>query len=561
MFGNDSQPSVIYKYGAKEPVSGLERVKEQLSLAHKYRNKLTEIERKRRESSAETVRRLSPDLDALQIQLDGLYGELTTAKDAIKSANKHARKKVGTPEQKAEVKRLTKVIAEVKPRLAEAKRRAYQSVEGEAALAEIEASTLEECKAARAASGLYWGTYLQVEQSASQSRKGKAPPRFMRWTGDGKLAVQLQGGMALEEAFIGKDSRFRLDALPSNAWGKGVPSRHRRTTAWLRVGSDGRNPVWAAVPFTMHRLPPDDSSIKWVYLARRRVGCQYEWSLCLVLSRAEGWGKPDLASGGTVAVNCGWRRMPDGIRAAYWIGNDGQEGELRLSDRDVSRWTKANDLRGIRDTRFNAVVELLADWMSKHESPDWLAERTRHMRQWRAVAKLAAVVLNWRDNRFAGDETIFSAMEEWRKKDKHLYEWEANQKRKAIAWRDDLYRNFAADLSLRYSTVVLDDTDWKKLAKIPEPESDEVNLAAFNRTVSAPGRMSAVLKQRFAECVRVKAKNTTQRCNVCGELAQFDAATHLWAKCRNCGAEWDQDANHCLNLLAAASGPVVAETA
>ncbi len=560
MFGNDAQPSVIYRYGAKEPASGLQVVCDQLSLAHRYRNKLVEIERKRRESVAEVVHRLSPDLDTLQNNLDGLYDSLTATRKAIKTANKQERKNAGTPEQKAEVKRLQRAAAEAKSRLAEAKRRAYKSPEGKAALAEIDAIALEECKAARAASGLYWGTYLAVENSAKQSRKGKSPPGFKRWTGTSKIAVQIQHGMTLEEAFGGEDSRFRLDRLPSNAWNKGVPPRHRRTTAWLRVGSDGRDPVWAAVPFTMHRLPPDDAVIKWVYLTRRRIGCQYEWSLCLVLSRSEGWTKSDLANGGTVAVNCGWRRLEDGLRVAYWIGDDGQEGELRLGECDMSRWTKASDLQGIRDTRFNAIVDLLAGWKEQHDVPDWLAERTRYMRQWRAIAKLASVALFWRDNRFSGDDAIFAAMEEWRKKDKHLYEWEANQRRKAVAWRDDIYRNVAARLSRRYRTVVLDDTDWKKLAKTPEPESDKVNPAAFNRMVSAPGRMSEVLRQRFAECVRVKSKNTTQRCHVCGELAQFDAATHLWTKCRHCGAEWDQDANHCRNLLLAASGPVVAET-
>lgn len=548
MFGHDSLPSCIYSYGAKAPTINAELVNAQMSAAHKYGNKLVEIELQRREATNALVRRLSPDLEAAEQAVADLDQRIKAVQAAIRLTNQSARKKgKGTPEQRAEIKELRTKRKEAAGRRKEAKALAYESLEAKAELGTINQATGQTMRDARAESEIYWGTYLQVEQAAGKNRSGP-PPRFRRWTGDGKLAVQIQGGMTAEDAFAGKDKRFILEGDSKYA------------QAWIRIGSEGRQPVWAVVPVLMHRPIPDDCLIKWVYLIRRRVEAHHKWQLCLVLSRAGGWQKPDLARSGNVGIDFGWRLLDHGLRVAYWAGDDGQSGELVLPIRDVGRWQKADDLQSIRDERFNLALTSFREWLRAHELPDWLAERTKSVGQWRAQARLAALVIHWRGERFAGDEEIFAQIEAWRKKDKHLWTWEVNQRRKAVAWRVDLYRNFAATLSRQYRVAHIENTKWSDMAKRPTAEmEDDGNKASRRyRQIAAPGRLGKLIRERFAEVVKEEAAYTTQRCHACGELAQFDAATHLWTKCRHCGAEWDQDYNAAMNLLA--SGPVAQKT-
>ena len=375
------------------------------------------------------------------------------------------------------------------------------------------------------------------------------------------MVVQLQGGLSPAEAFAGADRRFRLEPVPDEAWDNGAPKRLQRTRAWVRVDSDGREPVWAVVPVTLHRPIPDDARIKWVYLIRRRVASKDNWSLCLVLSRQSGWMKTDLARGGCVGIDIGWRLVPDGLRVAYWVGDDGRSGQLVLPLRDVGRWQKAQDLQSIRSKNFDAVVLRLANWLRGRDLPDWLIERTKTLRQWRSQARLASVAIHWRGNRFDGDGEIFDAIEAWRKQDKHLWEWEHNQRRKAAAWREDTYRQLAAKLSRAYRTVCLEKTDWRQLARQAKPEEEGNAQAAHYMRTASPGQLTRLLAERFAEVVRVDPAHTTQRCHACGKLTPFDAAAQLTTTCRHCGAEWDQDFNAACNLLGgAARGPVMQKT-
>lgn len=549
MFGNESQPSVIYRYGAKAPTLGAEVIGEQIWLAHRYGNALVEIERDRRDAVAAKIRELSPTLHGALAEYERFSAAVQETAAEVKRANVAARRRSGEPRpDKERLKTLRNAKREAAAAVKVAKQRAYGSEQAKVALATIDAEFLERVKRARAESGLYWGTYLRVEQAAQKHRKGP-PPRFRRWQHDGAVAVQIQRGMTVNDAIAG-DNRIRLE--PAGKWWR----------LWLRVQSEGRHPVWAVIPVRIHRPIPEDARIKWVSIHRRRVGCTDQWSVCFVLARESGWAKADTAGDGAVGIDLGWRVVPAGIRVAYWCGSDGwRHDNLIISERDAARWTKADDLRSIRDQRFNAAKENLRMRLATMGGkPQWLIETTSHLNQWRSAARLAALAIRWRGERFEGDEVAFAELEAWRKQDRHLYEWEANQRRKAVAWRDDLYRRFAAELSRRYRTVVLEDADWRELARhAPEEEADS-RIGQFARTIAAPGRLREILRERFAESLLVPAEYTTQQCHVCGGRCEWDQGRHLEHTCEHCGCRWDQDANAAANMVAAASGPVACET-
>ena len=64
MFGNKSQPSLNYSYGASAPFAtkGLGLVDQQIRAGHDYKNRLIEVERERRQRVDTLIAQLSPTL-------------------------------------------------------------------------------------------------------------------------------------------------------------------------------------------------------------------------------------------------------------------------------------------------------------------------------------------------------------------------------------------------------------------------------------------------------------------------------------------------------------------
>lgn len=553
MFGHKSEPSRIWSFGCKVPTEGIEFAREQLRLAHKYRNKLVEIELKRREQSAEVVRACSPDLARLEQEYALAEAVLVGALAGQKKRNAVRRGRAASKEDREKIVELRRAKKDVYAQLKEAKALAYKSDTAREKLDSVNEADAEERRQARASSGLYFGTYLQVEQSMGSCRRG-APPKFMRWQGGGKLAVQIQHsaefreknpeGMTFNMALKGTDSRLIIASMDA---------KMERAEVKVRIGSDDKHdPIYLHLRCKFHRMPPSDAKIKWVYVTCRRVACHEQWTLHLVLSRAAGWSRADLAESGSCGVDVGWRLMEDGsLRVAVFRGDDGKETEIRLPAHDVDRWERSETLRSIRDEKFNIVRDRLCSWISGTDKallPDWFKERTDTLAQWRSEARLASLVLFWRNNRFAGDTVSHDYAEVWRRQDKHLYEWEANQLRKAIAWRTNLYRNLAAEFSRKYHTVRVENTDWRELQKNPDPEDEKGKVRPTNyRRIAACGDFLRILKERFAETLLVRAAHTTHTCHACGRRVVFDQVGELRAKCE-CGAEWDQDENAARNI-------------
>jgi hypothetical protein len=247
-----------------------------------------------------------------------------------------------------------------------------------------------------------------------------------------------------------------------------------------------------------------------------------------------------------------------GVRAAKWIGEDGEIGELVLDAHKVGELAKAEDLRSIRDKNFDAIKLQLSSWLATAKCvPDWLIEATKTLRQWRSQTRLAAVAIRWRSERFDGD-CIFQVVEDWRKQDKHLYEWEANARRGFLAWRQDRYRVFADQLGRKYGRLLIAAINWKSIQDKPaEEEADELRVARKRKRLVSPSQLQAILVERFGEVTKAEAKHLSGRCNVCGEMTEEPDRSALYYTCRHCESTYDQDENHCLNLLASSKVQLV----
>lgn len=553
MFGHDSQPSKIYSYGAKEPVANAERVFEQMQLAHKYRNRLVELERSRRARVDEALARLSPELVDTEKALSGAEVKLEEARAVIRKASADARTKKRPPEAVAAVKEWRDRLKELRAKRKSLRMELFSSPAWEAEQENVNGWVTGEQHRLRAECGLYWGTYLHVEQSMSGARSG-APPRFQRWEGDGHLAVQIQGGIAVAEAF-GSDNRVRIEPLPT----EGSKSARKKTRVHFRVGSDENgNPIFTVVPVMLHRPLAEDAKIKWVHLIRRRIATQCEWRVQFVLSRETGWARPDSATDGTVGIDVGWRLLDDGsLRVAYWVGSDGDRGQLVLPPDWLQEMKKTRDIRSIRDRNFDEVREKLAAWLRNADPhlsqiPQWLKDATASLSQWKSEARLAALVLKWRESRFEGDAGTFEALEAWRKRDKHLYEYEGNLRDQLQRRREDLYRVFVAKLRRKYKTAHIEELDLRDFHELPEAEEDAAQgaLREHTRDACLSFLTRRAIKESMSETFEIPAPDTTRACHSCGSIEEWDRRI-LTHKCSSCGVEYDQDENAAINLLKA----------
>ena len=469
-----------YSYGAKAPRENADLVERQLIAAHRYANRLVEIERERRVAWA-------------------------AAEDepAQKVANDDA---------------------------AEAIRRARAWCDG-----------------------LYWGTKQIVEDAAQRSRRSGREATFARWDGTGTIAVQIQWqatrhtGLTVDELLAGTDRRARLVGA----------GRHRLLS--LRIGSTGetgRDPLWATFPIVYHRDLPPEARIKWVCVVCRRVGTHFKWSAQFVLD-----GLPEITlpapTRGTLAVDVGWRRLDGNSRVAVWVDDAGQKGELYLPADLPTRWAKVEDLRSIRDKNFNGALAALREWRGEATVPDWFRQATTHLHAWRATARLAALSVRWRTQRFAGDDAAFVALELWRRQDKHLLEWESHQRENVMRARREAYRLFAR-FAATYRRVVVERLDLRDFAELPDGPEDPRATAARGRRFQAG--LSELLNSMADACLRsgsewieAPPEWTTQTCYQCGERELFDAAGSVEHTCSHCDAAWDQDENAARNLLARAA--------
>lgn len=584
MFGHDSQPSRVYSYVARPPSdpAQLAAVEEQMRLAHRYRNALVEHERARRAIVDAALAELSPRLLEVEAAIPAAERQLEVALGDLKREQARLRKKVRPAlyvERIAAARGALRLLRDERKRL---RVDLFVSSAWTERQAEIEDAAKAAKKGLRAANGLYWSSYLHVENSMGGARSG-APPRFARWDGGGHLAVQCQGGLDVPAMLGGRSPLLAIDAAPpplthaKNGHPLPQPREDLRRVVRFRIGSlPSGAPIWAHIPIVLHRPLPDDGTVKWAHLIRRRIGTHCEWRVQFVLSRESGWAPTDLATSGAVGVDVGWRMRPDGsLRVAYWMGDDGAEGELALDAGWLGQMKKVEDLRSIRDKLVNEAKTTVDAWLgnrapsgypyenddgSRHPSfmpPDWLSEATTHLASWRSAGRLAALAIRWRGERFDGDATAFDGLEAWRKRDRHLLEYEANLRDQLQRSRADRYRVFAAQMRRRYRTIVVESLDLRQFHKTPAPDEPAKDGALKEHARDAC--LSALLGalRETGAAVAMPAQYTTADCATCGSREQVDGEV-LSHRCSQCAELWDQDRNAAKNLLLAGTAEPVA---
>lgn len=541
----------VYEYGALEPTENLETVDEQMHRAHRYRNKLTEIERSRRES-VRLVMETHTDTAALAERVHALDASIDEARGAISKGRARTRSAATDPAHKAHVKALCVEAKAARATLRAAKAAIREDAATQAALAAIEETSREAIRQARGASGLYWGTYSCVEAAAEQARKtAVAPPAFQRWDGSGHLAVQTQNGLSVELAEAQTDTRVRVSPVPDGARGKA-----QRTVVRVRVGSDdARGPVWATVPIVMHRPLPRSGVIKWAHLLRWQVADRMRWKVQFVVDESACTSRRDhkvLPGRGTCAIDVGWRLLGDGsLRVAMLVDDAGRVDSLALPAGLVTKDEHTDSLASIRSKVFDEIKPRVVEWLAGTD----LEERS-HAHAWRSPMRMKRLLEDHGDKMPAA---LANDVRAFRETNRHLWQWQEHERVKVRQQRLDLYRRWSVDVARRYGTVVIEALDLRVFARREQVEDGTHDsrrhlrlrgLAAISILRSA---LTQACAARSTTLASAPAAHTTMTCAHCGHVDDgLVAAARIEVRCPQCGQEDDQDVRAARNLLASA---------
>lgn len=562
---------IVHKSGALPPIENVQKVEEQLLLSRRYQNNLVEVARARFgaaraevdahpsvvvEKAALERRRaeLPPcatpkdcddgDLCATCEALVPAIKRVGEARGAIWATVRDARRVVeadpavqaalaaAVVASKGHARAQKTKVARVREEVARGLAAHPSASFGARLLAvtnEINARARAYTALLRERSGLSYGTYLLVEAAVKAAQKSGNEPHFTRYDGSGRIGVQIQktASLTCAGAFDGADTRLRIVRRPDPpAVAPGSSRSGRRAVAILRIGSDGRAPVWAAWPVILHRPLPPNGQIKWAWMQRRKVGPDFRWEFCVTVDggtnprdRAAGtWTCDGIARGscgtqhrsreaalrhcendarhikrvhgpdavfdrspveripsdpitcdGNVAVDLGWRVRGDGLRAGYWRDEHGHGGEFLLPQAIRDKLDHARSIGAIRRRAFDAFLPQFAEMIDTDvvaALPERLRREVESVRMWKSPDRLARFFQAWRDFDPRGTSRAWISLSDWARQDVHLHKWEAHETAKALARRNDQYRVWSAWLARRYQhgTALIEQFDQTKVA-------------------------------------------------------------------------------------------------
>jgi hypothetical protein len=263
----------------------------------------------------------------------------------------------------------------------------------------------------------------------------------------------------------------------------------------------------------------------------------------------------------TIAVDIGWRQMPDGsLRVAGWADTAGGRGEFVLSPADIRALRQCEDLQSERDVLYEAVRDRLKRWIDDtSEATEWMRAISPTIRAWRSPARLVSLLARWRaeePNVTPGAVVIRADLEAWADRDRHAWATVEARRIWALRRRKDKYQCWAKEIAKLCGTVVLEKFDLRSMAvrKPVGEDAAENETARSNRQLAAVSYLREYLLQasraQGATVVQVDAADSTRTCPSCGLVADRDAQAQVRLACE-CGHAWDQDVEGAAPVLLA----------
>lgn len=336
--------------------------------------------------------------------------------------------------------------------------------------------------------------------------------------------------------FVAANSQLRVEAFAKLA-----PTGKRRAICELRTVGERI----IAVPITLDRHLPAGADLADARLHVNRVGDRWVYHMTFTVrnegrasTRSRGRGPREERRGeGACAINFGWRVVDGGVRIATVAGPDGADeaSQLILPRALVDARKHAESLGALAD-------ETAASFLG--------SSRGRHRARRETLRGKGPSPLSL--ERFvAGDPKNEVDREHWARRDRHLWQWECDERAKMQRQREEIFRLWVRRLRAKYGSVTIESYSMADLARsATTPETPRMTAARHVRFLVAPSYLRAEVVRVFGEdCTDANKGKRTKRCHVCRKMCSFDAAEELAHECEHCGASWDQDANNAVNQL------------
>lgn len=592
-----------------------QQVKDAIYAAHKYRNRLCELELEKRKRHYELLRRLVPQFVEAEERVREEESKLAEVREAIQSEKVKQRTK-----KPKGVTSLIKQASESKAKLKELyallkkeKQDSYNSPEVQDAIEQNNRQHKVDCKDAKEQSGLYWGTEAIIRAGCSKFGSG-APPEFKRFRGEGQLAVQLQGGLKCDRA-------HRSNTLVYFGETAG-----KVTDMYFRVASTEKGkPVFAKCKVVLHR-PLPDGTIKWAYLERRMLADKAHYKLRITVEVPDGVEVDAINTESIVAVHTGWSVKASGLVVAYARGPKDATIELVLPKSHTADYQRLDAIKSDRSMQLEAIKAFLKS-MPAENLPEWLLESQKHCHAWKSPERALRLLWNWRANRFDSDSTlietptdavgfsriskpagrfaakseyhgdvrrsnhhavidanwnlydvlspsdearleavvrgekplmsVFECFERLVLRDKHLWQFEARLSKRIVQRRKDIYRNFAQRLSQLYDVAIVAPIDAKELTENLPPESLEADKSEVHRHAkwAAVSDLVQCIREKFhLRTIDVKSAGITVICANCGHVNQNNDLRRI--QCSGCSITYGKEENALDNMLARGRGAI-----
>ena len=497
-------PARVWKYGLPFGPNDDddENVSYQLFRANRAYHSLLEIALDGRHRYRDARSRHVPGYAAAEREMERLKDLKREVNEQINEASAGTSKRA-KPTQKQKAK-----LAVINAELKEA-RKAFAPLKEAAKTHEGLLLEDTEIKAATKAATKQWrkdygdvapGTRDVIDASIRQAMGGKTDPHHKRWAGDGYCAVQIKAGegtrLFTEGLLACKDTRARLEI-------HGGKPKKRRATLWLRIGSEGirKTPVWARFPLLYHRDLPSGGELKSVRVQRRRIAPgRWLWEACFQLESMT-FVQPDSAApkSSSCFISTGWWPTAGGGLCVARV----YDGHRLVESVDVPasvihRLGHAATLKSLRDTKMTEVRTKLLAWRKEFggELPEAHAEAFTHMHKWKSPGRMFRLARHWAANRIDGDDEAFEAIDAWRKREVHLYQYEAGERLNALGHRQHVYRNAAVSIAKRFGKVELQQYDLKRAAEKPRTGKPDplTKQQRHDRFVAAPSYFKSALQ-------------------------------------------------------------------
>jgi hypothetical protein len=301
------------------------------------------------------------------------------------------------------------------------------------------------------------------------------------------------------------------------------------------------------------------------------------WSLQVVIAEPIISAEESMSSDGssgvsagerpTCGLDIGWRRMDDGgIRIAKWIGSDGAEGELRIPADVVARDGKSDSIRSIRDVDRDIWQGRLRDLRTSLSEGHWMRQRLAAVHAWKRMGRYVALHREWTSARWPGDDDLYNRMTTWLRHDRHLWSWEAHNRRRQSLQVQGRVRQCAVELVRRYGTISIERAGLVPALVRRREDHDEDDRIQRRLNAKRMHAVSPALLRRElawlartygAEVLEQDPAYTTRTCADCGHRRdEVEDWAPLEIVCAACAVVEDQDRTAARNRLALAPAPV-----